>query len=202
MSGLLFELKQHSMFSPSLTCETIRGMALAFPAHYCQLLWPLLTSWLIETESIPRSPQVRHLSFSLFLLHLPKTTNSTAFAMMCLLDHGSWASVCSFCSSEQGFAVWLPSVNESLHPTLPLASMLRCSHTRDLHPLDNLSIFQLVPCWAHTHNIKQLGFSGLRGFGSRSNILVGGQGGSPKTQPFHIVNRWQQASERLKYKLL
>jgi len=40
-----------------------------------------------------------------------------------------------------------------------------------------------------THNIKQLGFSGLRGFGSRSSILVGGQERVPKTQPFHIVNR-------------
>ncbi len=42
---------------------------------------------------------------------------------------------------------------------------------------------------ATTHNIKQLGFSGLRGFGSRVNILVGGQDRSPKTQPFHIVKR-------------
>ena len=42
---------------------------------------------------------------------------------------------------------------------------------------------------ATTHNIKQLGFSGLRGFGSRFGILVGGQVCSPKTQPFHIVNR-------------
>jgi hypothetical protein len=40
-----------------------------------------------------------------------------------------------------------------------------------------------------THNIKQLGFSGLRGFGSRFSILVGGQERSPKTQPFHIVKR-------------
>jgi hypothetical protein len=39
-----------------------------------------------------------------------------------------------------------------------------------------------------THNIKQLGFSGLRGFGSRFSILVGGQERSPKTQPFHIAN--------------
>jgi len=42
-----------------------------------------------------------------------------------------------------------------------------------------------------THNIKQLGFSGLRAFGSRFSILVGGQERSPKTQPFHIVKRWQ-----------
>jgi hypothetical protein len=43
-----------------------------------------------------------------------------------------------------------------------------------------------------THNIKQLGFSGLRGFGSRFNMLVGGQERSPKTQPFHIVKRYAQ----------
>jgi hypothetical protein len=42
-----------------------------------------------------------------------------------------------------------------------------------------------------THNIKQLGFSGLQGFGSRTSILVGGQGRSPKTQLFHIVKRWR-----------
>jgi len=40
-----------------------------------------------------------------------------------------------------------------------------------------------------THNIKQLGLSGLRGFDSRASILVGGQKRSPKTQPFHIVKR-------------
>ena len=40
-----------------------------------------------------------------------------------------------------------------------------------------------------THNIKQLGFSGLRAFGSRYNILVGRKVRSPKTQPFHIANR-------------
>lgn len=43
-----------------------------------------------------------------------------------------------------------------------------------------------------THNIKQLGFSGLRVLGSRINILVGGQVRTPKTQPFHIVDRYQQ----------
>ena len=41
----------------------------------------------------------------------------------------------------------------------------------------------------HTHNIKHLGFSGLRGFGSRSNFFLGEQERSPKTQPFHIFNR-------------
>ena len=40
-----------------------------------------------------------------------------------------------------------------------------------------------------THNIKQLGFSGLRAFSSRSNFFLGGQEHSPKTQPFHIVKR-------------
>ena len=53
--------------------------------------------------------------------------------------------------------------------------------TKDTHDGKNLR--------ALTHNIKQLGFNGLRGFGSRSCILVGGQVLSPKTQPFHIVKR-------------
>jgi hypothetical protein len=44
-----------------------------------------------------------------------------------------------------------------------------------------------------THNIKQLGFSGLRGFSSHTSVLVGGQERSPKTQPFHIVKRCMQS---------
>ncbi|OFX38640.1 MAG: hypothetical protein A2W95_11135 [Bacteroidetes bacterium GWA2_40_14] len=43
-----------------------------------------------------------------------------------------------------------------------------------------------------THNIKQLGFSGLQAFSSRFSILVGGQECAPKTQPFHIVKRYRQ----------
>ena len=39
------------------------------------------------------------------------------------------------------------------------------------------------------HNIKQLWFSGLRWFGSRFSIFIGGQERAPKTQPFHIVKR-------------
>ncbi len=41
-----------------------------------------------------------------------------------------------------------------------------------------------------THNIKQLGFSGLRGFGSRVSVFLGGYKRAPKTQPFHIVKRY------------
>jgi hypothetical protein len=40
-----------------------------------------------------------------------------------------------------------------------------------------------------THNIKQLGFSGLRAFVFQSNFINGGYERAPKTQPFHIVNR-------------
>jgi len=49
----------------------------------------------------------------------------------------------------------------------------------------------MIKMYDHTtHNIKQLGVSGLRAFDSRIGVLVGGQGRSPKTQPFHIVKRW------------
>jgi hypothetical protein len=37
-----------------------------------------------------------------------------------------------------------------------------------------------------------LGFSGLRSFGSRISFFLGGQERRPKTQPFHIVNRYRQ----------
>jgi len=40
-----------------------------------------------------------------------------------------------------------------------------------------------------THNIKQLGFSGLRAFVFQSNFSNGGYRRAPKTQPFHIVKR-------------
>jgi len=43
-----------------------------------------------------------------------------------------------------------------------------------------------------THNIKQLGFSGLREFCSRASVFLGGYEGAPKTQPFHIVKRCNQ----------
>jgi len=45
---------------------------------------------------------------------------------------------------------------------------------------------------AITHNIKQLGFRAVL-FGSRFSIFVDEQQHSPKTQPFHIVNRYGQA---------
>jgi hypothetical protein len=47
--------------------------------------------------------------------------------------------------------------------------------------------------FSSTHNIKQLGFSGLRVFVPRFNFFLGGYERAPKTQPFHIVNRCRQA---------
>ena len=40
-----------------------------------------------------------------------------------------------------------------------------------------------------THNIKQLGISGLRAFCLASTFCNGGYERAPKTQPFHIVKR-------------
>jgi hypothetical protein len=40
-----------------------------------------------------------------------------------------------------------------------------------------------------THNIKQLGFSGLRAFVFQVNFSNDGYRRTPKTQPFHIVKR-------------
>ncbi len=45
---------------------------------------------------------------------------------------------------------------------------------------------------AMTHNIKQLGFSGLRAFVLASTFYNGGRRCAPKTQPFHIVKRYHQ----------
>jgi hypothetical protein len=44
-----------------------------------------------------------------------------------------------------------------------------------------------------THNIKQLGFSGLRAFVFQTNFSNGGYERAPKIQPFHIVKRYLQA---------
>ena len=52
-----------------------------------------------------------------------------------------YASVYGFCSSVHIFAVLLSSLLGSLQTSLQLASAHRCLHTRDLHPLDNQSIF-------------------------------------------------------------
>jgi hypothetical protein len=43
-----------------------------------------------------------------------------------------------------------------------------------------------------THNTKQLVFSGLRAFVLASTFCNGGYERAPKTQPFHIVNRYGQ----------
>jgi len=45
-----------------------------------------------------------------------------------------------------------------------------------------------------------LGFSGLRGFGSRISVFLGGYRRSPKTQPFHIVKRWSSLLSALAVK--
>jgi len=54
---------------------------------------------------------------------------------------------------------------------------------------------------AHTQ-YKTVGvhfLSGLRELGSRTNILVGGQERSPKTQPFHIVKRLATMQKNTQY---
>lgn len=43
-----------------------------------------------------------------------------------------------------------------------------------------------------TYNIKQLVFSGLRAFCFQKSFFHDGQSRTPKTQPFHIVNRCAQ----------
>lgn len=54
-------IKNQNTFSPSCTCETFQPFVHFQLARYCVVLWPLLTSWRIETESIPRPPLVRAL---------------------------------------------------------------------------------------------------------------------------------------------
>ena len=48
-----------------------------------------------------------------------------------------------------------------------------------------------------THNIKQLGFSGLRGFCFQANFTNGGYRSAPKTQPFHSAPRRRTSANEL-----
>jgi hypothetical protein len=102
-----------------------------------------------------------------------------------------------------------PSLRFQAHLAFPqgLPSIQKCQKSLQAHPAQTHGqkdsaakierLTREINNETPTHNIKQLGFSGLRAFGSRFNILVGGQERSPKTQPFHIVKRYRALNKRL-----
>ena len=113
------------MFSPSSTCESSDYF---YRLVSCQLLWPLLTSWRIENESIPRPPSVRRISLCLLLPHLLFRYCPFFLKKEKALDFGSmWYlirpnSLCMwFLFVSTDTAVWLTSVLTSQLATLPRA---------------------------------------------------------------------------------
>ena len=59
-------ISKRTAFSPSLLVRPL----LLWVARLRQVLWPLLTSWRIENESIPRPASVRQIPSNWFLLNL------------------------------------------------------------------------------------------------------------------------------------
>ena len=79
----------------------------------CLVLWLLLTSWLIENESIPRPPLVRAFSFLQCLRHLLFNECSVWTLQWCACLSSLNSLICRSCSSVPDFAVSLPSVHTS-----------------------------------------------------------------------------------------
>ena len=85
-----------------------------------EVLWPLLTSWHIENESIPGPPQVRASSFPRCLpdLLIKRSPNGVWTLAWCGTSSDFISLLSGFCASVPGFAVSLPSV-----PTLRLITL-------------------------------------------------------------------------------
>lgn len=178
-----FDIENHFTFSPSLVCESSNLLGFFRMARCYKVLWLLLTSWRIETESIPRPPLVRAFSFIQFLRHLQIKAFDILWTLRCCgrlsaLDCLLWR----FCSSVPDFAVSLPSVLTSRVTTLRLANVSgRYSARKGLTPSGKIFtlivaflnsnlhfwIFSLsftkcenCSCRAHTAPIRNWRFSG------------------------------------------
>ena len=144
------------MFSPSSTRESSDYL---YRLVSCQLLWPLLTSWRIENESIPSPPSVRRISLCLCLPHL-LFRNSPWFLRA--LDFGSmWYlipphSLCMwFLFVSTDTAVWLTSVLTSQLTTLPLAWLPGTTPAlTGFSPFGTLNFMSYIHHSRHTQCIK------------------------------------------------
>ena len=143
-----------------------------FAARFWQLIRPLLTSWLIETESIPGPPPVRAFSFFQCLRHLLMNDFGVPWTLQWCACLSSFVSlICRSCSSVPDFVVSLPSVLVSRQTTLRLTNVSgRYSRTQGTctlwkkkkHPADckrkicifdfflKLSVGVRCSCRAHT----------------------------------------------------
>ena len=114
------------------------------------------------------------------------------------------------CSSVPDFAVSLPSLLSSPTTSLRLANASGTTpRIRDFHPLEKknhprtIGIFNKIckfdiftdlrwwvhcSCRAHTHNIANKGFSGMRKFVARFNFLCNLIGNRPQSLTGHTAN--------------
>ena len=100
----------------------------------------LRSKYCITLQSIPyRPPQLRCVIFpSIHLPHLHSIPSDSYWASVCLATlPGIPCLICSFCPSDQRFAIRLPSDSTSRWTPLSLAvSFLLSGHFTDLHRLD------------------------------------------------------------------
>ena len=98
------------------------------------------TNSLIALRSIPyRPPQLRCVIFlSTYLPHLLNIPSDSYWASVCAATLPDISSlICDFCSSDQRFAIRLPSDSTSRWTPLPLAVSFPLSgHSTDFHRLD------------------------------------------------------------------
>ena len=118
----------------------------------------LLRNKIIVLHSVPcRPPQLRCAVFpSIYLPHLLSISSDSYWASVCLATLPDIPSlICDFCSSDQRFAIRLPSDSTSRWTPLPLAVSFPLSgHFTDFHRLD----------YAHAGRTKKKHRSFLRCF--------------------------------------
>ena len=100
----------------------------------------LESEYYITLQSVPyRPPQLRCVIFpSTYLPHLPSISSDSYWASVCMATLPDIPSlICDFCSSDQRFAIRLPSDSTSRWTPLSLAVSFPLSgHFTDFHRLD------------------------------------------------------------------
>ncbi len=118
-----------------------------------------------STEPNPSSPQVRHLSFHLILLHLQRVVCWSGALQRCACLPTAPCLLCSFCSSVQVFVVPLPSDVRSPLPPLRLVEDPDSFGANRLHQLADKGFApsgyseyissKIYPCHSgHTHCVS------------------------------------------------
>ena len=114
----------------------------------------LRSEYCITLQSVPYRPsQLRCVIFpSTYLPHLPSIPSDSYGASVCLATLPDIPSlICDFCSSDQSFAIRLPSDSTSRWTPLPLAISFPLSgHYTDFHPLETCAARRILKKGRHT----------------------------------------------------